>query len=163
MSRTSAKAVDKVVISADFVGKKRTADQLAKLLRPVKDVPLLDLPSDKRWRDAVHAYLEEHKINQEQLAKWIGTSQGVVSNIISDGNRQFHKRHEFVGRIGHAVGIGLPLAARLWLAAERAIDAGHPDVAVAAERFIEVMLENPDDVGAAAKAVIDAMTKKRGA
>jgi predicted XRE-type DNA-binding protein len=124
------------------MAKKRSRDQLAKVLRPVDHVPLIELKSDKPWREKVWAFLESHDMNQQDLAEWIGVAQSVVSNVISDTNKQFKPRHEIVGKISEAVGIGLPVAARMDLAVQRAQDAGHPEVADAAALSLEALIEH---------------------
>ena len=142
MSRLISGSSQKSVISADFMAKKRSREQLAKVLRPVDHVPLLQLPSDKPWRDRVVAFLEEHDMNQRDLADWIGVAQSVVSNVLSDTNRQFRPRHEVVGKIAEAVGIGLPVSARIEMAVKRAQEAGHPEVAEGAALNLEAVVEH---------------------
>jgi hypothetical protein len=142
MSRTTSGAEKKAVISADFMGKRRSREQLSKLLHKVDSEATDDLPSDKPWRDAVLAYLEANEITQETLGQWVGTSQSVVSNVLSEANKQFTPRHPFVRRIGAATGIGLPVTARIELAAKAAIEAGHLEVAQAAALNMEAMLEH---------------------
>lgn len=129
------------MISADFMAKKWTREKLAKVLKPVGNVPLVMLPSDKPWRDKVHAFLKQNEMTQQDLADWVEMSQGSLSDVISDSNVRFKPRHEYVGKIGEAVGIGLPDQARIELAVIRLQEAGYPEQVESTAFNLEAIIE----------------------
>lgn len=72
----------------------------------------------------------------------MSASQSVISNLISDENKSFRPRSEYVARVGEATGIGLPVTARIELAAHRLADAGHREAAAAAALQLEALVEH---------------------
>ena len=124
------------------MAKKRSHEDLAKLLRPVSQVSLIELPTDQPWRAAVLAFLERHEMTQTDLGTWVGVSQSVISNMLNEGNKGFQPRSEYVGRVGAAVGVGLPVSARVEQATRRLLDSGHSAAASGAAVQLEALVEH---------------------
>lgn len=87
-------------------------DVLAEMLAPAGHVAIRRLPHDSMWRSALKQWLAEKGVSYSELGKWVGGSQGTVSNILN----QDVERSEYVERISVAVGIPLPTIARLEIA-----------------------------------------------
>jgi predicted XRE-type DNA-binding protein len=124
------------------MAKRRSHDDLAKLLRPVDHVTVEELPTDQPWRREVLEWLRRNEMTQTTLATWVGVSQSVISNMLNEKNQSFRARSEFVRRVGEATGIGLPITARAEIAMKRIVESGNQEASSAAALQIEALAEH---------------------
>lgn len=100
-----------MVISLESMERKRK-EELSAVLAHSEHIPVRRLPHDPMWRAQLKQWLADKGVTYAELGKWVGGSQGTVSNILN----QEVERSEYVERISVAVGIQLPTIARLEIA-----------------------------------------------
>jgi hypothetical protein len=94
---------------------------LATILVDVTTVPLRELPTSKRWRQAVLECLKEKGLTQRELNYWVGAgdNNSMVSQILSPKNPALGMASsQYVERISVALDIPMPGAARMALQVE---------------------------------------------
>jgi hypothetical protein len=101
-------------------------DDRSGTLAPVAHLRDVELGADAAWRDAVRARISELGIRQADLGSWIGCAQSQISYLLSPEGRPI-RRSIYVERISVALGIELPAAARIELAATSLAEAGDRD------------------------------------
>jgi predicted XRE-type DNA-binding protein len=124
------------------MAKRRSHEDLAKVLRPVDQVPIEELPTDRPWRQEILEWLKRNEMTQTTLATWVGVSQSVISNMLNEKNQSFRARSEFVRKVGEATGIGLPITARAEVAMKRIVESGNEEASSAAALQIEALAEH---------------------
>lgn len=102
--------------------------------RCVDGVTRESLPIDEAWKRRAKERLAQMGRTQPELARWVGMSQGLVSQILSPS--QGIDRSSWAYAISEALGIQLPRQARVELAFAQ-LEEDNPDLAEAMASAIE--------------------------
>lgn len=102
------------------------------MLEPVDHIEKRELPTDPVWRRDVERRMKDLGVGQKELGRWVGAAQPTIHYLLMGVARS-----EYVERISVALGVDLPLMAKLEIAAKVLIDANDLDGIRAAILFAE--------------------------
>lgn len=89
--------------------------KLDELLPAVRHLAVQSLPFTPAWRKAARkrwVELTEIGVRQKEFAAWVGCAQGSISNLLGEKEPVFG-RHDYLERISTALGVPLPVRARI--------------------------------------------------